>query len=418
MSHMMNMQGRCFKIFEITSLIKETLESQFYSVMLEGEISNFRPSSTGHYYFSLKDNKSMISAVMFKNAAKNLKVIPADGELVKVKGDISVYPQRGSYQIICSSIEKSGEGNILAELEKRKQRLAQEGLFDSEAKKQLPSYPEKVAVVTSPTGAAIKDILRVLKRRNNKINLIILPAPVQGDNAAEIIAAQIRYANSVNIADVLIIGRGGGSIEDLLPFSDEKVVRAVYDSEIPVISAVGHEIDNALSDYAADLRAPTPSAAAEIVSSEISSVEDRIRIIGNSLIDSLERKFAIISLRLENNSKLQLERGLRNRVNPLVQRVDDINEKIERSITNRIATQKHKLEIIRNSIESASPEAILKRGYASVSAHESKEIIKSGHQVNSGDKIFIRFYSDILSAEAGETRDFKEYETNAVSPDL
>ena len=230
---MINMQGRCFKIFEITSLIKETLESQFYSVMLEGEISNFRPSSTGHYYFSLKDSKSMISAVMFKNAAKNLDYIPADGELVKVKGDISVYPQRGSYQIICSSIEKSGEGNILAELEKRKKRLAEEGLFNPDLKKQLPRFPEKVAVVTSPTGAAIKDILRVLKRRNNKINLIILPAPVQGNEAAGIIAKQIRYANSVNIADVLIIGRGGGSLEDLLPFSDEDVVRAVYESEIP-----------------------------------------------------------------------------------------------------------------------------------------------------------------------------------------
>jgi exodeoxyribonuclease VII large subunit len=405
---MMNMQGRCFKIFEITSLIKETLESQFYSVMLEGEISNFRPSSTGHYYFSLKDNKSMISAVMFKNAAKNLKVIPTDGEMVKVKGDISVYPQRGSYQIICSSIEKSGEGNILAELEKRKQRFAEEGLFDSESKKQLPSYPEKVAVVTSPTGAAIKDILRVLKRRNNKINLIILPAPVQGDDAAGIIAKQIRYANSVNIADVLIIGRGGGSIEDLLPFSDEKVVRAVYESEIPVISAVGHEIDNVLSDYAADLRAPTPSAAAEIVSSELSSVEERIRVIENNLIESLERKFEIIRLRLDNNSRFQLERGLRNRLNPLVQRVDDIKEKIGRSITERITSQKHHMEIIRNSIESASPEAILKRGYASVSAHESEKIIKSGHQVKSGDKISIRFYTDILSAEAGETRELKE----------
>ena len=409
------MQGRCFKIFEITSLIKETLESQFYSVMLEGEISNFRPSSTGHYYFSLKDSKSMISAVMFKNAAKNLDYIPADGELVKVKGDISVYPQRGSYQIICSSIEKSGEGNILAELEKRKKRLAEEGLFNPDLKKQLPRFPEKVAVVTSPTGAAIKDILRVLKRRNNKINLIILPAPVQGNEAAGIIAKQIRYANSVNIADVLIIGRGGGSLEDLLPFSDEDVVRAVYESEIPVISAVGHEIDNALSDYAADLRAPTPSAAAEIVSSELSSVEERINLISNTLTETLQRKFEILKLRLISSSGEQLLRGLRNRLSPPVQRVDDLKDRLERSITDKIGAQKHRLEILKNSITSASPDAILKRGYASVSPAESSRIIKSGHEVNPGDKIKIRFYSNILSSTAGETTDL---EKDSCSADL
>ncbi len=400
MSFMISMQGRCFKIFEITSLIKETLESQFYSVMLEGEVSNFRPSSTGHYYFSLKDSKSMISAVMFKNAAKNLKEIPADGDLVKVTGDISVYPQRGSYQIICSSIEKSGEGNILAELEKRKKRLALEGLFDQEIKKQLPRFPGKVAVVTSPTGAAIKDILRVLKRRNNKINLIILPAPVQGDDAAGIIANQIRYANSVKIADVLIIGRGGGSLEDLLPFSDEDVVRAVYESEIPVISAVGHEIDNALSDYAADLRAPTPSAAAEIVSSELSSVEERIEAVSLSLRESIDRRIEIFRMRLDSSSVENLERGFRNRINPVIQRADDLKDKLKRSLTDRITEKRHRLELLKNSIESSSPESILRKGYASVSSESDGKIIKSGFDVKQGEKIRVRFYRDILSAEA------------------
>ena len=401
------MQGRCFKIFEITSLIKETLESQFYSVMLEGEVSNFRPSSTGHYYFSLKDSKSMISAVMFKNSAKNLKFLPADGDLVKVSGDISVYPQRGSYQIICTSIEKSGEGNILAELEKLKKRLSEEGLFNPEFKKTLPRFPEKVAVVTSPTGAAIKDILRVLKRRNNKINLIILPAPVQGDDAAKIIASQIRYANIVNIADVLIIGRGGGSLEDLLPFSDEDVVRAVYESDIPVISAVGHEIDNALSDYAADLRAPTPSAAAEIVSSEISSIEERIETFTISLNDAVIRKLEMLKLRVESSSADHLERGLRNRVSPLIQRTDDLKQKLERSVKDKILEKKHRLEILENSIKSSSPELILKKGYASVLKESDSRIIKSGHDVNPGEKITIRFYKDLLSAEAGTTENIK-----------
>ncbi len=405
MTSMINLQGRCLKIFEITALIKETLESQFYSVMLEGEISNFRPSSTGHYYFSLKDSKSMISAVMFKNAAKNLKYIPADGELVKVTGDISVYPQRGSYQIICSSIEKAGEGNILAELENRKKRLAEEGLFDEDKKKKLPRFPEKVAVVTSPTGAAIKDILRVLKRRNNKINLIILPAPVQGDDAAKIIASRIRYANSVKIADVLIIGRGGGSLEDLLPFSDEDVVRAVYESEIPVISAVGHEIDNALSDYAADLRAPTPSAAAEIVSSEISSIDERIEAVSLSLADAVRRKFEILRLRIENSSKEQLERSVRNTINPFIQRTDDLKLKLERGISDKIREEKHRLELLGNSIQSASPLSILEKGYASVSLSETGRTVRSGHEVNPGERIRIRFYKDMLSADAGQTED-------------
>ena len=407
---MINTQGRCFRIFEITTLIKETLESQFYSVMLEGEVSNFRPSSTGHYYFSLKDNKSMISAVMFKNTAKNLSYIPSDGELVRVQGDISVYPQRGSYQIICTSLEKSGEGDILAELEKRKKRLYEEGLFDEEKKKSLPPYPEKVAVVTSPTGAAIKDILRVLKRRNNRINLIILPAPVQGEEAAGIIAKQIRNANRFKIADVLIVGRGGGSIEDLLPFSDEGVVRAIYESEIPVISAVGHEIDNALSDYAADLRAPTPSAAAEIVSAEAGRLEEKILIVEKNLSDTVIGKLNILKLTVENNSPALLERGLKNIMNPLIQRVDDIKEKIERSVSDRIKSEKHRIELLSGSLVSASPEAVLKRGYASVTNRETGTPVKNAHEVKPGEKISLRFYRDILSAEAVETIDLKDNE--------
>ncbi len=407
---MINTQGRCFRIFEITTLIKETLESQFYSVMLEGEVSNFRPSSTGHYYFSLKDNKSMISAVMFKNTAKNLSYIPSDGELVRVQGDISVYPQRGSYQIICTSLEKSGEGDILAELEKRKKRLYEEGLFDEEKKKSLPPYPEKVAVVTSPTGAAIKDILRVLKRRNNRINLIILPAPVQGEEAAGIIAKQIRNANRFKIADVLIVGRGGGSIEDLLPFSDEGVVRAIYESEIPVISAVGHEIDNALSDYAADFRAPTPSAAAEIVSAEAGRLEEKILILEKNLSDTVIGKLNILKLKVENNSPALLERGLKNIINPLIQRVDDIKEKIERSVSDRIKSEKHRIELLSGSLVSASPEAVLKRGYASVTNRETGNPVKNAHEVKPGEKISLRFYRDILSAEAVETIDLKDNE--------
>ncbi|MDR2662034.1 MAG: exodeoxyribonuclease VII large subunit, partial [Treponema sp.] len=251
-----------YTVSELTGLIQANLENAFPQVLVEGELSNCRPSSTGHLYFSLKDPGAKIDGVMFKNRLAFLGFEPRDGMLLRVRGRISVYPQRGNYQLVCEDMELAGAGNILAMLENRKRALAAEGLFDPERKKPIPRFPETVGVVSSPTGAAVQDILNILKRRAEGIRVIILPAPVQGVDAAPIIARRIEQANRWNLAEVLIVGRGGGSLEDLLPFSEEAVVRAVAESEIPVISAVGHEIDNALSDLAADLRAPTPSAAA------------------------------------------------------------------------------------------------------------------------------------------------------------
>ncbi|MDX9800019.1 MAG: exodeoxyribonuclease VII large subunit [Spirochaetia bacterium] len=397
---MSDFKGRCLKVFELTSLIKETLESQFYSVLVEGEVSNFKPSSTGHYYFSLKDSSSMISAVLFKNAAKNLVYLPADGELVRVTGDVSVYPQRGSYQIICHTIEKAGEGEILARLEKLKKLLASEGLFDEAHKKKLPLMPKRIGVVTSPTGAAIKDILRVLKRRNNRINLIVLPAPVQGDDAARLIAAQIRRANMLKIADVLIVGRGGGSLEDLLAFSSEEVVRAIYESEIPVISAVGHEIDVSLSDFAADLKAPTPSAAAEIVSVESDRISTILSDTVVSISSSLRRKIEILSLRLGNASPLQMERLLKRNLNLASQRLDDGSENIRRIITDKLKLAGMNLALIISNLNSSSPEEIFKKGYAAVFNNSQGHLIKSAFEAKPGDEISVRFLKDILKTEA------------------
>lgn len=262
----MNDLFKVLTVSQLTKLIKSHLESRFPAVEVEGEISNFRPSSTGHYYFTLKDKGAMISAVMFKNRLGTLRFIPADGQLVRVRGRISLYELRGSYQIICESMERAGEGEILAMLEERKRHLAAEGLFDAGRKKPLPLFPKRIGVVTSPTGAALKDILRVTRRRNPGLDIVVIPTAVQGEEAGAKIAAQIRAAAGVPGLDLLIIGRGGGSLEDLLPFSDEEVVRAVAECPLPTLSAVGHEIDTALSDYAADGAAPTPSAAAELVS--------------------------------------------------------------------------------------------------------------------------------------------------------
>ncbi len=397
---MFDLKGRCLKVFELTSLIKETLESQFYSLQVEGEVSNFKPSSTGHYYFSLKDSSSMISAVLFKNAAKNLLYLPSDGELVRVTGDVSVYPQRGSYQIICHTIEKAGEGEILARLEKLKKRLAAEGLFDEAHKKKLPLIPRRIGVVTSPTGAAIKDILRVLKRRNNRINLIVLPAPVQGEDAAKLIAAQIRRANMLKIADVLIVGRGGGSLEDLLAFSSEEVVRAVYESEIPVISAVGHEIDVSLSDFAADIKAPTPSAAAEIVSMKSDRISTILSDTVVSMRGALRRKMEILTLRLDNASPIQMERLIKRNLNLASQRLDDNSENIKRVITDKLKMAGMNLALIISNLNASSPEEIFKKGYAAVFNNSRDRFIKSAFEANPGDEISVRFLKDILKTEA------------------
>ena len=399
---MFDFKDRFLKVFELTALIKETLESQFYSVQVEGEVSNFKPSSTGHYYFSLKDSNAMISAVLFKNAVKNLSYIPADGELVRVKGDVSVYPQRGSYQIICHTIEKAGQGEILAQLEKLKQKLSEEGLFDEGHKKKLPLMPQRIGVVTSPTGAAIKDILRVLKRRNNRINLVILPAPVQGEEAPALIAAQIRRANMLKIADVLIIGRGGGSLEDLLPFSSEEVVRAVYESDIPVISAVGHEIDVSLSDFAADLRAPTPSAAAEIVSVESAALAGRVNELAASISQAFNRKIEILSMRFENVSAESMERQFRRNFNMFSQRLDDCSESIKRIINEKIKMTHLNLDLLVSNLTASSPEAIFKKGYAAVFRETGSRSVpvKSAFEVNPGSMVNIRFLNDILTAQA------------------
>ncbi|MCL2293347.1 MAG: exodeoxyribonuclease VII large subunit [Spirochaetes bacterium] len=396
---MLDSKNRYLKVSELTTLIKETLESQFYSILVEGEISNFKAASSGHFYFSLKDGNAVISAVFFKNAAKNISFIPSDGQLVKVTGDISVYPQRGNYQIICHTIEKSGEGEILAELEQRKKQLASEGLFDENFKKKLPLMPRKIAVVTSPTGAALKDILNVLKRRNNKINIIILPTLVQGNEAAPMIAAQIRRANMLELADVIIVGRGGGSLEDLLPFSSEEVVRAIYDSEIPVISAVGHEVDVSLSDFAADLRAPTPSAAAEIVSMESSLIEEEIAELANTLEESINRKLEALSVRLNNVSPQELEKTLRKNLNQFSQWLDDVRYDIQKNIVNRLKLLKLNIKLFTNSINAASPLEILKKGYAVVSNNDNGKQIKSAFETKEGKEISIRFLNDTLKAK-------------------
>jgi exodeoxyribonuclease VII large subunit len=394
--------SRSYTVGEITRLVRGVLEEQFYGITVEGEISNFRPSSTGHLYFSLKDEEAVLSVVMFRNRLPALRFQPADGMKVKASGNLSVYAKRGTYQLICESLVKSGEGELLAMLETRKARLAALGLFDQDRKKPLPLFPSRVAVVTSPTGAAIRDILQVLRRRNAGLNLVILPAPVQGDEAAELLARQIRRVNEFDMADVIIVGRGGGSLEDLLPFYEESLVQAIAESEIPVISAVGHEIDITLADLAADVRAPTPSAAAEMVSASRLELVTRLRSVASAMSESFSGRLERIRLLLSQFSPEALERSFRQFVQPALLAVDSAREDLCRGIEERLTPLRHRLELLAQAVRDASPLATLERGYAVVSREDTGAVVTSSHQVALEELLRVRLHRGSLVASVKE----------------
>jgi exodeoxyribonuclease VII large subunit len=394
--------GSQYSVSEITTLIKRSLESEYSGVRIEGEISNFRPAASEHLYFTLKDADAMISAVMFRGRASRLSFQPEDGQLVVAGGNISVYAKRGNYQIICDSLTKAGVGEILVMLEERKKRLAAEGLFDDVYKKPLPLFPSKIAVVTSPTGAALQDIMRVTRRRNAGIDIVVLPALVQGDGAAEAIAKQIKTANQHRLGDVIVVGRGGGSLEDLLPFSEEVVVRAVAESELPIISAVGHEIDLSLSDLAADVQAPTPSAAAEIVSANRLELQLRVDEISRRLETVLLQRTERIRLLLGQFSPENLERNFRMLIQPALLRLDDAKEELVRGMKEICVSARHRLELIDREFEAASPMEILAKGYALVSDSETGTLLSNSAQTEEGKNISIRLAEGNLGARVTE----------------
>jgi exodeoxyribonuclease VII large subunit len=393
---------RCFTVSQITGLIKEMLEQTLPNVTVEGEISNFSRSSAGHCYFSLKDQEAILAVVMFRMQSAALGFQPADGMKVKATGNISVYARKGNYQLVCQSLQRSGEGEILAMLEKRKQKLAAMGLFEPSRKKPLPLFPARVAVVTSPTGAAIRDILRVLSRRNAGLNLVILPTPVQGEGAGEIIAGRIRTANEFSMGDVLIVARGGGSLEDLLPFSEEAVVMAIADSRIPVISAVGHEIDYTLADFAADVRAPTPSAAAEMVSASRLELSRTLESLRQGLCEALLGRLEKLRLRLDQFTPEGLERHLRFFLQPAVQRADDARQTLADGMKALLVERRHRLELLSGAVRAASPLDILSRGYAVVVHEQTGRALLSPAGVKNEDMLRIRLHRGALRAAVKE----------------
>jgi exodeoxyribonuclease VII large subunit len=378
-------------VTELTELVKNVVESSFESVLVDGEISNWRPAPSGHVYFTLKDRGAMIQAVMFKGKAMRLAFRPADGMGVRASGSLGVYAARGQYQIIVDSLEKAGEGELLAMLEERKRRLAAEGLFDPERKRPVPAFPSRVAVVTSPTGAAIRDILNVIKRRNAGIRITILPSLVQGDEAPASIARQIQTANAFGLGDVIIVGRGGGSIEDLAAFSDEAVVRAVAASGIPVISAVGHEIDWSLCDLAADLRAPTPSAAAELVSGQAEEVIARVAAAAGRLEDGMRSRLDRAFMAIRYFSTEALEMRLERIQQPLRQRFDDAKESLVYGIRTACTEAGHRLSSAESVLRAADPAAVLARGFAVVWKQGSSLAVRAASELKPDEHVCISY---------------------------
>lgn len=387
-------------VTEITHAIRREFDNNFSDVKVEGEISNCRPSGSGHIYFSLKDSNALISAALFRGRASRISVKPADGMKVIVSGKIDVYPPRGSYQIIVENLEKSGRGDLLEALERRKEKLATEGLFNLEAKQALPFYPRRVAVITSPTGAAIRDILQVLARRSAAPLVRVLPTLVQGDQASEAIADQIRRAASYKLGDVIIIARGGGSLEDLMPFNEETVVRAIAECPIPVISGIGHEIDISLADLAADSRAATPSAAAELVSDRSEDLLLRARGFRQEASDILSGRVLVMRSRLERTGRRELKSLVSSKIDPALRRSDEIRHHLLSAAQARLESLRQRIKISRSIIREISPQAVLERGYAHVTQNGKTVFVSS--DLSKGMNIKLRFASGEALADVSE----------------
>ena len=367
------------------------------AILVKGEISNFKNHYTGHLYFTLKDENSLIKCIMFKSYAEKLNFKPKDGMKVMVFGTVSVFERDGVYQIYAKSMMEDGMGDLHEQFEQLKAKLEKEGLFEQSHKKAIPLYPKIIGVLTSQTGAVIRDIINVSTRRNPNVYIRLLPVPVQGPSAAEQIADKIKIMNEKKMADVLIIGRGGGSLEDLWPFNEEIVARAIYNSEIPVISAVGHETDFTIADFVADLRAPTPSAAAELAVPDIFEVKQKIINYQNRSKLALKKKIEIMKLRFEKVMKSRVFTDPMRKIidNSII--LDDYMKRLENAMKEIKTEKKNKYIELVTKLDSISPLKTLIRGY-SLTEKDGK-IIKKSSQIKKGDIVTIKFSDGDKSAE-------------------
>lgn len=397
------MNDKYLTISQLNEYVKERIDTDPYlrRIYLKGEISNFKNHTRGHLYFTLKDDDSRLSAVMFSSQATYLKFTPEDGMNVLVEGRISCYPAQGTYQVYVDKMEMDGLGNLYVEFEKLKKKLQAEGLFNQEHKRSLPKYPSRIGIVTASTGAAIKDILSTIKRRYSICETILFPSLVQGSDAAPDIVRQINAAQNYNL-DILIVGRGGGSIEDLWAFNEEIVARAIYDSKVPVISAVGHEIDYTIADYVADLRAPTPTGAAEMAVPVLSDVKNNIDNYKIRLRENIIKTLKQSELRLEKikdsfilSNPLAMYEVKEEKLNNYV---NSLNRYIKEYLNNKT----HSLKIDLNSLKLLNPINIMEKGYSLVKVED--KIIKDTKDLKVNDKIDIKLYKGEVIAEVKEIK--------------
>lgn len=385
------MKYQAITVSELNSYIKEKIseDEMLANVLVKGEISNFKNHYTGHFYFTLKDENSLIKCIMFKSYTEKLNFMPKDGMKVMVFGSVSVFERDGVYQIYAKAMQEDGMGSLYTKYEELKKKLEIEGLFREENKKKIPEFPKVIGVLTSQTGAVIRDIINVSTRRNPNVNIRLLPVPVQGPGAGEKIAAGIELINNKKMADVIIVARGGGSIEDLWPFNEESVARAIYNSEIPIISAVGHETDFTIADFVADLRAPTPSAAAELAVPDIYELKNIINVYQNRFRISLKRKTELMRLKYEKCMQSRAFRQPTQFINDYLLKIDNDIKKMENSINRKIHNSKNIFIEKATMLDGLSPLKTLTRGYCL--AESENKIIKKATDLEKNQEITLRF---------------------------
>ena len=386
-----DLQQRIYSVSEVNQYIKQLLEEQpiLSGILIRGEISNYKVYPSGHHYFTLKDGQGALRCVLFAGSAKYLRFCPENGMKVVASGKISAYPRDGAYQLYCTRLVSDGVGDLHIAFEQLKQKLYAQGLFAPEHKKALPAYPRCIAIVTSPAGAAVHDMIRILRRRYPLSKVLLLPVRVQGKEAPPEIASAIRYANRFQLADVLIVGRGGGSIEDLWAFNEEIVAQAIYDSQIPVISAVGHEPDVTISDLVADCRASTPSNAAEIVAPDQGELRRKLQTLSERMSKNQRHKIDVYDRRLQ---ELQRKRVLADPMAFLQDRsmqLDFTQEKLVTAVERVLESYTHRFTHAAASLDAMSPLRVLRRGYC-VAQKEDKTILRSCLQAEPGESISLR----------------------------
>lgn len=383
---------KIYSVSEITREIRLILEGSFTRVWVQGEVSNFTMHTSGHCYFSLKDADSVIACVLFKGNAYKIKFKIEDGASMICAGRVSVYNKRGQYQLYVEEIEPKGIGSLQLAFTQLKEKLAKEGLFDESHKVDIPFLPERIGIVTSPTGAAIRDMLNIIERRFANMHIILYPVKVQGVGAAQEISQAIDDLNRLNNVDVIIVGRGGGSLEDLWAFNEEIVARAIYNSQIPIVSAVGHEVDYTISDFVADLRAPTPSAAAELVVRRKEDIVADIENLIRRLKGSLTNKTELLKRHLDSLMQRYAFKQPSFLIEQSQQRIDDCVDSLRQNLSHLLGIKKEIYNTAAGRLKALSPTAILSRGYSITLAEPGGKVIRDSSGLKKGDTIKTRLY--------------------------